>query len=295
MTATNESTAINISDIKVDITCVHKPDFTIPELLKEIMAKSGLTQKELGDFLGLGLTQTRRVITAETPYLDETNLQTVIDALQLPFQATLYANASGRYSKRAGKPPEGHNPAVIQEIMSAPRATDERTDNRGSDKAEVFASIQIKDIGRAALPSADLMALIREGGAREYLTLDRDLSRWTGEKFFLARHQGMHMVSGDISQGIIPDRAVIEVERVSKGDLRKKDVVYVQIGSDDVATSYVYSWDITDNGIIESFEPWNQNSPTRICIEAKSGGPSLNDQRIIFGKVTRIVDSVVSF
>jgi hypothetical protein len=277
-----------------ELECLKNAEFSIPEVLNEILAKTGATQSDMSKVLHLGMTQTGRVIRSDTPFLDETNLQALIETFNLPFEATLYANAAGRYKKRLGKPPVGANPALVRHEKTNPNQFEELGESVCNGQLDVYSNIRVSDIDPSTSGLLNPCDAARLFGSREFLRISCQSTRDEKSRRFLVRHHGAHMVSEEVNQSIIPDRAIIEIEPIDENKLLTGDIVFVQIGTEGVATSYVYNKKVTTSGVIEYYEPWSNKYPTRPCIEAVGAGIPLSRQRIIFGKVIRIVDYRIS-
>lgn len=257
-----------------------RSDFTIPELLKEIQAKTKCSYDDLAKMLGISHTQIGRVVRGEQPYLAEESLVSLVRQLDLPFRRVAYANAMARFSQ--------------DDLRNVPETDllvdDGSTVERGDISAFGYLRLPYREWNEAKTV-VQRMALIRQHGVMDAVRMN-NVKVIPTEGFVYLRHAGVHMQSGVSMHHIIPDRALVEVEILTpetEANLRDGDVVFVQL-HDDYVTAYQYFLKKWPHGIYETYQPINQRNPVRLVKEVKDMTKPLMFSRILVGRATRIVD-----
>lgn len=259
---------------------VQRPDFTIPDLLNEIIEKTGATYEELGELLGMSGTHIGRIVRKRIPYLKEENLTTLVKAFDLPFERVVYANAISRFSnKDLAEATRGGRQLEAGRIK--PQTKDAIT-------AHLYVKLGYRD-WRLADSNEEKVHLLQECSMEEQARVGWRLVQSEEPDTVYIRHQGIHMQSSTTRNHIIPENAIVEVQLMDPKSIRAGDVVFVQL-RDEFATSYVYQPGAEGTDEYEEYHPINKNFPVHVMASRKGVDPPLSEQRIIIGRVNRIVD-----
>jgi hypothetical protein len=254
---------------------LQQPEFTIQKLLEELLEKTGASYEDLGAVLNLSHVQIGRVVRGEKGYLQEDQLARLISSFNLPFRRVVYANAIARFEH--------------EQLALARHSPSDEDVAVGPDEIAVYAYVRLPIHTWNTNESIEhRLSIIRKNTASEIVRMGNMVPMRAQDTIFV-RHSGTHMQAENVLQHIIPDRAVIEVQIVPTEEIRNGDIVFVQL-RDEFATSYIYRRDVHKDGEYEEFRPINNQYPMRIVHWRRGIDPYLHEQRIIYGRVNRIVD-----
>lgn len=273
----------------------HKGDL-VPSLIRGICDLTGANYEDIGGMIGLSGPQVGRIARADARSMREHNLARLIASFKLPANPLVYANAVARLPEEARRDLEEQ----IQHETERNRETERNQETQINLREEiadsqvlVFSFVRVDPTRFREASTPEERAKVIEQGATSSLAELAVVPEERESSVFVVQ-SGPAMVSEQRGAGIIPDRAVVQVELCDEAELRNGDIVLVQITKagqqTDWATHYVYARRETPAGVFEKFEPLNSKFPHRVCHYQEGADEPLEMQRVILGRAKRIVD-----
>jgi len=264
-----------------DLAQLLEDDVSLSEFITYIVDNTGCSYEELGNIMGLGKNQVGRLARGDSTQCNDKSLFRLCENLNLPFERVVYANTIGTMKKEV--------PDFESRLADLNKESDHSKiiPGEGVIISHEYIMIDSYAAWNNAKTVDEKLAVIEANSCHE----DLHLGFYAVSKrpdIFYTRHVGPHMVSEKSSDKIIPDRSVIEVQIMPEDMINDGDVVLVQIG-DRWATSYMYGLHSTRGVEHEDFRSAKSNHPLRVLHARHNIDPPLKEQRIIFGRVNRIV------
>ncbi len=260
------------------------PRVTITDLIQDIINATGATYTQIGEIIHLQGTQVGRLARGNSVKINDDSLLLLAENFNVPVERVIFANAYSSLVKNI--------PDIKERLdkMDSENAADQEIKIRpGSiiaydflrlNEMHLWHDVSSNKEHKELIHNVSRHKLIRMGA---YAVTDRD-------DCFFVKHLGPHMVSEKMGSKSIPDDAIIEVQLMPENGFRDGDIVLVQIELE-WATSYIYHRHSTRGVEHEEFQPININHPSRILTARKKIDRPLSEQRVIFGRVNKIVYS----
>jgi len=274
----SEAIARDIKANPPQMKTLERENFTISELLGELIEQRKLSYEDVGNLMGMSGYGVGRLMRHDVENADVNKIIELCHNLKWPIQKVVYANAIS-----AIKPDKM---AVLDQKMLTEQRQEEPPHAPGYLK--IYKDINIP---MESFPSGDdvdgkrMAAASRSREVMEYVGAEVDDSY---EDTLYTAMQGGHMAEGGPNDNIIPDGAYMCVRLKKDKDIRSGSLVFAQV-NDTNATAYMYYYRETEIGFIEEFIPNSRHAALRLVTQYISDSQALDSKRIIFGVVERLI------
>jgi len=262
---------------------LEQEEFTIPDLLMELVEETGMSYQDLGKLLGgMSMYQAGRVARGDIPFTTNKRITHLATKTGWPFHRLLIANAKGELDQRSKGDGKKKKPdkELQKDLKLLEKAAKKQSPQLKEGEVRVHGDIVVpKQAWPKGFDINGKLEAMRQFST-EIITMP-PVPFELEENEMLVQMHGTHMMNAKVPKHFIQDGSYLLVRAMRDQDIDNNDLVYAQLGRAR-ATVYLFLR-IKGADKSEVFKSTANRSPS-FPIHPTMKEPVKN-QRIIFGKV----------